>query len=130
MDTQTLPLSGRAVQNYSALTPGVAQSFKLPSKKPVAAQLNAGTRTLALDTAGVLFLSYDHGKNWIAVKTQWSGKAVQLNFAAAPARLYQVQPSQTQAQSQQSPTPTAGFELTTVTGTVWLSSDGLTWHPK
>jgi hypothetical protein len=130
MQTETLPLSGRSVESYDALAPGVAPSFKLPSKKPVAAQLNAGGRTLALDTAGALFLSYDKGKRWTAVKTQWSGKAVQLSFATTPSRLYQVQPSQTQTQTQQSPIPTSGFELTTATGAVWLSSDGLTWHPK
>jgi hypothetical protein len=33
-------------------------------------------------------------------------------------------------QSQQAPIPTAGFELTTSTGAVWLSTDGLIWHPK
>jgi hypothetical protein len=130
MQTETAALSGRSVQSYAALTPGVAPPINLPSKKPVAAQLNAGSRTLALDNTGALFLSYDQGKHWTTVKAQWSGKAVQLSFATTPSRLYQVQPSQTQTQTQQSPIATSGFELTTATGAVWLSSDGLTWHPK
>jgi hypothetical protein len=144
---QDLPLSGRAGENYAALTPGVLPPIKLPSKKPVASQLHSGGRTLALDTAGALFLSYDLGKHWTAVTPQWSGKAVQLSFAPTPARLYLAQPSQTQTQSQsnsslngnaaasglpqqQAPIPTAGFELTTATGAVWLSTDGLTWHAR
>jgi hypothetical protein len=133
---QSLPLAARAVTTNAALA-APSQPIKLPSNKPTASQLNSGVRTLALDSAGALFLSLDHGKHWTAVTTQWSGKAVRLSFAASPARLYQVQPQQSQAastgmaqQSQQAPIPTAGFELTTSTGAVWLSTDGLIWHPK
>ena len=133
---QGLPLNMRAIAR-----------IKLPSKMPVASQLNAGNRTLALDTAGALFVSKDHGKHWTTVATQWTGKAVQLSFAATPARLYLAQPAQNQAQGQisnsnsgaaiaggisqqQAPIPTAGFELSTSTGAVWLSTDGLTWHAR
>lgn len=130
MQTETPTLSGRAVQNNAALMPGVAPPINLPSKKPVAVQLNAGSRTLALDNTGALFLTYDQGKHWTSVKTQWSGKAVQLSFATTPSRLYQVQPSQTQTQTQQTSVPISGFELTTATGAVWLSSDGLTWRAR
>ena len=146
---QAPPLSGRAVQNYAALTPGIVPPLKLPSKKPFASQLSAGSRILALDTAGALFLTTDSGRHWRSIAPQWSGKAVQLSFAPSPARLYLNQPSQNQTQnsssqtnsyingasaapqqSQQSPIPTAGFELTTSTGTVWISTDGLTWNPR
>jgi len=129
--------------------------LKLPSKKPVASSLVAAGRTLALDTAGALFLSNDAGKHWTAVAAQWSGKAVQLSFALSPARRYLNQPQANQTQvptqsngylnngaesngvagnaappQQQTIAPTAGFQLTTADGVVWLSTDGLTWHPR
>jgi len=144
---QQLPLSGRAVQNYAALTPGIVSTSKLPSKKPAAALLSSGTRTLALDTAGNLFLSFDRGTHWTVVTPQWPGKVVAISLARAPARLYLQQPTQNQSQTQsgnsingnatngslpqqQAPTPTAGFDLTTATGAVWHSNDGLTWHAR
>ena len=133
---QLLPPASRA-STASAVPVAIPQLLQLPSKKPIASQLNSGLRTLALDTAGALFLSIDHGQHWSAVTQQWSGKAVRLSFAASPARLYQVQPQQSQAastgmaqQSQQAPIPTAGFELTTSTGVVFISTDGLTWHAR
>ena len=78
---QDLPLSGRAITNYAAKAKSAAQPIQLPSKKPAANMLHAAGRTLALDTAGALFLSLDLGKHWIAVAAQWSGKAVQISFA-------------------------------------------------
>jgi len=135
MDFEDLPLARRATA-----------PIKLPSKKPVASQLNAGNRTLALDTTGSLFVSNDNCKHWTAVATQWTGKAVQLSFATTPARLYFSQPQQAQNQSQansslqgnaaagvpqqQAPIPTASFELSTATGAVWVSTDGITWRPR
>jgi hypothetical protein len=149
---ESLPLAGRNTTNYAALTPGIVQPIKLPSKKPVASQLAAGNRILALDTAGALFLATDNGKHWRSIAPQWSGKAVQLSFAPSPARLYLAQPSQNQTQNssnqtngyingaaappvpqqqtQQTIIPTVGFQLITNTGAVWLSTDGLTWHPR
>jgi len=152
-DVNALPLSARAATPMPAppMPIPARPPIRLPSNKPVASRLYAGTRTLALDTAGALFITYDSGQHWSAVAPQWPGKAVQLSFAASPARLYQVQPQQSQTQSdgsynagittgaaasgiaqqsQQTITPTAGFQLTTATGAVWLSTDGLTWHPR
>ena len=138
---ENLPIAGRDVTNFAALKPGVVGLRMLPSKNPIASQLNAGARILALDTTGSLFLTTDNGKHWHAIVTQWSGKAVQLSFAPSPARLYLNQPqSQTQIpsqsngapqqQTQQTLIPTAGFQLSTDTGAVWISTDGLTWHPR
>jgi hypothetical protein len=154
----SLPVSGRAVQLYAAPP---LPLLKLPSNKPVASRLVAGTRTLALDTAGALFVTSANGAHWTAVAPQWPGKAVQLSFASSPARLYLQQPQQNQTQipatpstgyiangvnvdgasqihgtgdaansQQQTIIPTAGFQLTTAAGAVWLSTDGLTWHPR
>jgi hypothetical protein len=147
---ESLPLAARNTTNYAELAPGVVPPIKLPSKKPIASQLSSGNRILALDTAGALFLSTDTGKHWRAIAPQWSGKAVQLAFAPSPARAYinQPQPNQTQitsnqstgviingtgsqnaAPQQQTVIPTAGFQLTTAAGAIWLSTDGLNWHP-
>jgi len=148
---ESLPLAARNTTNYATLAPGVVPPIKLPGKKPIASQLSSGNRSLALDTAGALFLSTDNGKHWRAIAPQWSGKAVQLAFAPSPARAYinQPQPNQTQiisnqstgviingtesqnaAPQQQTVIPTAGFQLTTATGAIWLSTDGLNWHPR
>jgi hypothetical protein len=146
VSVENLPGAGRASQSM------LAPPIKLPGKKPVVAQLVATGRILALDTAGTLFITYDSGKRWTAVAPQWSGKAVQLSFAPSPARLYLNQPQSNQTQipsnqsngyiingsqnaapqqqTQQTLTPTVGFQLTTATGVVWLSTDGLTWHPR
>jgi hypothetical protein len=150
-DVNGLPPAARAATPMSAPmlmpAPPAPPPIHLPSNKPVASRLYAGNRTLALDTAGALFITYDSGRHWIAVAAQWPGKAAQLSFAASPARLYQVQPQQSQTQSESSVTtgaaapglaqqsqqtiaPTAGFQLTTSTGAVWLSTDGLTWHAR
>jgi hypothetical protein len=126
---QNLPLNGRAAMSQAAAKPAPQKLIQLPSKKPAVSVLTAAGHTLALDTTGTLFLSPDFGKHWTAVTPQWSGKAVQLTYAATPARLYQVQPSQTQTQ-QQAAIPATGFDLTTASGAVWHSSDGLTWQPR
>jgi len=134
MDSSAVIVNGASIQgipldaNARLDSITAAAPIKLPSKLPVASQLNSTGRTLVLDTAGSLFLSLDHGKHWTTVNPQWSGKAVRITLAAAPARLYQVQPQQ--AQTQQAPVASATFELTTTTGDVWVSTDGLTWHTR
>jgi hypothetical protein len=143
---ENLPLSGRAMLNKAA-NKSAAPPIQLPSNKRAANVLHASGRTLALDTAGALFFSLDLGKHWTTIAPQWPGKAVAISFATTPARLYLQQPAQNQTQNQdnssisgsaaasgipqqQSPIPTAGFDLTTASGAVWHSTDGLTWHPR
>jgi len=137
---QRIPLAGRAAPS-AAVAKSATLPLQLPSKLPAASVLHSSSRTLALDTAGALFLSLDNGKHWTAVISQWPGKAVQISLAPSPLRLYLQQPSQSQAETQsgnsvnglpqqQSPIPTAGFELTTNTGAVFVSTDGLTWRAR
>jgi len=57
----------------------------LPSKLPAASTVTAASHTLAIDTAGALFLSTDAGRHWTAIHPQWQGKAQHLSLAAAPA---------------------------------------------
>jgi hypothetical protein len=138
---QQLRLSGVAALNKAAAKSATAPIIQLPSNKPAANVLHATGRTLALDTDGNLFLSLDSGKRWTAVSPQWPGKAIAISLSATPARFYLQQPSQTQTQAnlsgdanglplQQAPVPASGFDLTTATGAVWHSTDGITWHAR
>jgi hypothetical protein len=140
----TLSLEPATSSNRSKISNAAARSsapaVTLPSKLPALNILQYAGHSLALDSAGAVFLSLDSGKHWTAVAPQWSGKAVRITLASAPAHLYLQQPAQTQSQTQagkasnngglsqqQAPIPATGFELTTAAGTVWHSADGLTW---
>ena len=56
----------------------------LPSHLPVRSLISNGSRTLALDNNGELFLSTDGGKNWKPVAVQWNGRAVQVGIVSMP----------------------------------------------
>jgi hypothetical protein len=98
----------------------VAQSVEvtsLPRQLPIAATVTNGTRILAMDSAGALFLCPSVGKRWKAVKPKWQGKVVQIVSLAQPG----------------SATSDAGspiFQLTTDSGAVWLTENGTRWHPQ
>lgn len=81
----------------------------LPSKLPVATSLANGKIMLSVDSAGTLFLSKNKGKSWKAVKPVWTGKVVEL--------------------AEPDPPSIAKFQLTTDSGTEWLSRDGSHWYP-
>jgi hypothetical protein len=119
----------------------------LPSKLPVAAVVSSGSRTLAADSAGALFLTLDAGRHWKRVAAQWPGKVTQLRLAPAAAQLgglEQLDRDQASAAAAadtisppvaapapaKSPAPVAAFQLVTDSGAVWVSSDGLHWQPK
>jgi hypothetical protein len=121
---------GRTAQAKSARAP-------LPSKRPAASTISNGLETLAVDSAGDLFLSKDAGMRWQRVTHQWTGKAVKVSLAS-PASTTQPVPSKvrstgaTPTTSFETVTPAAvapgvGFELTTDTGAIWSSPDGLVW---
>jgi hypothetical protein len=76
----------------------------LPSKLPAETTVVNGKVTLALDSAGALFVSQNAGKKWSAVKPVWNGKVVAVS-SADPA-----------------------FQLTTDSGAIWLSRDGSHWY--
>ena len=84
----------------------------LPSKLPADITVTSGRVMLAADSNGVLFLSRNAGKAWKAVKPAWPGKVVDL---ITPAELSQ--------------TPSALFQLTTDSDSIWLSRDGSHWYP-
>jgi hypothetical protein len=84
----------------------------LPSKLPAETIVTSGKVMVAVDSAGALFYSGNSGKGWKAVKLQWSGKVVDL---VTP-------PEVPEGRSAQ-------FQLTTDSGSDWLSRDGRHWYP-
>jgi hypothetical protein len=69
-----------------------------------------GKVILAVDSSGAFFFSGNTGRSWKAVKSQWPGKVVGL---LTPPEVPQA--------------GKARFQLTTDSGSVWLSRDGLRW---
>ena len=120
---------GGAAQARSARAP-------LPSKRLTASTISNGFETLAVDSAGDLFLSKDAGISWQHVARQWTGKVVKVSLAS-PISMTQSAPAKSpsagatpSANFETVPPATAaprGFELTTDTGAMWSSSDGLVW---
>jgi hypothetical protein len=84
----------------------------LPTKLPAEIVVTRGKVILAVDSSGALFFSGNSGKGWKAVKSQWAGKVVRL---LAPPELPQ--------------DSKAAFQLTTDSGSIWLSRDGRRWYP-
>ena len=84
----------------------------LPSKLPTEIMVTRDKVVLAVDSAGTLFFSGNSGKGWKAVKSQWPGKVVSLVTPPEP-------PQASKAQ----------FQLTTDSGSIWLSRDGRRWYP-
>jgi len=95
----------------------------LPSKLPAAITLENGGRTLAVDSAGALFVSKNVGARWKAVKHQWPGKIAELTVT--PADVNKAKRSDTGTT-----TAASTFQLTTESGTVWLSADGVHWSAR
>jgi hypothetical protein len=94
--------SGAAVMN----TESAAIGSTLPDKESPQSSVSSGARTLAIDSAGKLFLSKKAGKHWKAVRGPWK-KSTVTNLSL---------------------TPDQNFKVTTVQGS-WLSGDGEHWHP-
>jgi hypothetical protein len=124
---------GRAARVESARAP-------LPSKRFAVSTISNGVETLAVDSAGDLFLSKDGGKSWRGVAHQWTGKAVRVSLASSSSMRQPVSAKASStggtASTELEPvTPTAvppgvGFELTSDTGASWSSSEGLVWKLK
>lgn len=78
----------------------------LQDKAPLQTSVTRGSRTLALDNAGKLFLSKKAGKHWKSVHGPWKKSPV-TNLSV---------------------TPDQQFKVMTAQGS-WLSADGEHWHP-
>lgn len=95
----------------------------LPSGLPAATIVARKRQMLALDQAGALFLSRNAGKHWKKIKPAWPGAIAQLGLAA--------QAGSTDLQSREAAEKTAPlFQITTTTGAVWLSGNGVHWRSR
>jgi hypothetical protein len=89
--------------------------LKLPNgTMPVSAAV-ASRQTLALDTAGALFLSEDAGLHWEPVTQQWTGRAIEVRKVKA---------------ASDAAAPAEAFELMNEAGLTWTSADGRGWKAK
>ncbi len=83
-------LSGMTSTNgmsLDATSAAIEVMAELPSGRATVSKVSNGSRTVALDAAGALYVSKDDGRHWTAVKPQWPGRAVQISVSApfAPA---------------------------------------------
>jgi hypothetical protein len=126
-------LSGKSAQAKSVEAP-------LPSNRPAASTISNGVETLAVDSAGDLFVSKDADIGWQHVVRQWTGKVVRVSLASPTAP---IQPARSTSQSVDArssknveavkPTTAAkrvGFDLVTDSGTIWSSPDGFVWKQR
>jgi hypothetical protein len=94
-----------SVQTSSQTSTTRSAPRPLPSKLAATITVARSKVTLAVDSAGVLFISRNAGKRWKAVNPTWPGKVVRLVNL------------------------TEGFQLTTDSDSVWMSRDGSHWYP-
>jgi hypothetical protein len=109
--------------NAGILTTSTEVSATLPSKLPTATTVISGDRVLALDSAGTLFLNHNAGKHWKRIKPEWPGTIAQLALADHP-------PQDELRHEKKNLSAAPLFQLTTTTGEVWLSADGVHWRPR
>jgi hypothetical protein len=117
----SIPLTEKNYETSSASTSAFAKARRitLPSGLAALSMATEATRTLALDTAGALFLSDDGGKHWQPIPAQWTGRAL----------LVRTRPIGTQAPPSQAG-QTTRFELVNDKQQSWISYDGKTWTPE
>lgn len=122
---------GRVAQAKSMRAP-------LPSKRPAVSTISNGHETLAVDSAGDLFVCDYAGIRWRQVAHQWTGKAVRVSLAS-PNSTVQPAPSLSADATASKNSETAksnavatrvSFELTTDTGAILSSPDGVVWKER
>lgn len=87
-----------ALPVFTSATP----RYTLPDKSTPASVATKDKLVVAVNSAGVLFVSENAGKNWTRVKAAWKGKALRV-------------------------TANAMFQLTTDPASIWVSTDGRHW---
>ena len=109
----------------------------LPSGLAIVSSAKSGSIVLAIDKAGTLFLSQDHGNTWERIDTQWTGRAVAVTeqisvdgaLQSAPAAQTGTAPK-TSANPGPAPPSPATFELFNDKNQAWVSTDGRIWTSK
>jgi hypothetical protein len=109
---ETVEVNSRQVAGMKKLA-----KIALPSGAGVLSSASASGRTIALDTAGALFVREDNQKHWQPVEAQWTGRAVLVRTRQVPAA------SDGALGIVQAPR----FELVTDKLQTWVSTDGKTW---
>jgi hypothetical protein len=110
----------------------------LPSGLAVVSFASGGHFLLAIDKAGTLFLSEDHGITWERVTTQWTGRAVAVRrqgqfhgaLYVAPAAQNGTGTGGSSGDAGLAPSPAVFFELSNDKNQTWVSTDGRTWTSK
>ena len=127
--TETVEVQAQsfALNTESASVASDQIATELPSRLPATARVQLGRRVLSLDNAGALFVSRNAGKSWKRVKPQWTGKVSQISTSAS-----EPEDALSKQESRQSRTEVAPatFQLTTETGAVWTSNDGVHWRAQ
>jgi len=101
-----------SVQTQTATTASTTSTRvldSLPPVDPLVTTITNGAQSLALHSDGSLFSRKAPDKNWKAVKPKWQGKATQIVIINLGKPM---------------------FQLLTDSGAVWLSKDGVHWHPR
>jgi hypothetical protein len=123
--TQTVEVSAEstALQPSSAMTDAQLAAIVpvLPGKLPAATTVVKNGRILALNTAGILYLSRDAGYRWKKIRPVWTGSIAHLALTE------QAESNAFKKREIAGPA-TSLFELTTTDGAVWISSDGAHWR--
>jgi hypothetical protein len=100
--TKAPPLAGRDASELVKIMPGAAAPTGRSS--PPVTTVTMDKRILRVSSAGLLLFSGNAGKNWKTIKPLWAGKVIGLAIVDGKV-----------------------FQLTTETGSVWLSSKGTHW---
>jgi hypothetical protein len=126
LEAQAQPAARFAKQKQppsAAIVPGAMKAILLPSGLRAESLAATGSRKLAIDTAGALFLSEESGDTWEQVTRQWTGRAVTVRTETSDSEAAGDSSSGTGAASP----PIAFFELLNDQSQIWLSIDGKTW---
>jgi hypothetical protein len=116
----TVSVTGQSVDDSrDKVTKQKSVNVKLPNGLGALSVTSAYQLTIAIDTAGALFVSEDAGKHWQSVKAQWTGRAVLV-------KTLQTNPHLGTRLKQQEPQ----FELVNDKLQTWVSVDGKTWTEK
>ena len=110
----------------------------LPSGLAAVSFASGGHSLLAIDKAGALFLSEDHGATWERITTQWTGRAVAVRqqgqfhgaLFVAPAAQNGAGTGGSSAEAGAASPPPVSFELSNDKNQTWVSTDGRNWTPK
>ena len=109
----------------------IAKPAPLPSGLTAISTAAAGSRLLAIDSAGTLFLSENSGSTWEPVAMQWTGRAVAVGVRPALSGKASAAPNGVSAAGKSKPAlpsaPATVFEIVNDKGQIWSSADGRNW---